>query len=1539
MIPRRRRLSPAPTSFAQQRLWVLHRLDPGSPAYNLPFAVRLQGRPHWLALRQMFEALVARHAVLRTSFAMLDGEPLQVIAPHAPLSISTIDLTLVPPATRPEAALSRVRAVARVPFDLARPPLMRVTLLRLDDEEHVLVIVLHHIIADASSVAILREEASVLYSAALDGRTAALTEPAIDYADFAAWEQETLGGARLASQEAAWREQLRGLTALDLATDFPRPARPRHRGARQPMPFSTELSEALLAVGRRQRATFFMVLLAGLAALLQRYTGQAEIVIGAPIANRTRETRGIMGCFLNTLVLRVDTSGNPSFETLVARARETAVQAYELRDVPFERLAELLHAGHGDPGAPLFRVMLTTQVAPAGTLALEGLAMLPFRVEDIGARFDLTVSATERAGGAHGTITYDTDLFEPETIRRVGDHLRRLLTAAAADPQARLSTLPMLDDAERAELLAAGIGPAGETGATVCELVAARVREMPDAPALVEASGIWSYADLDRRAHRIAHRLRERGVRPRQVVAVLRERSAETIACLLGIMKAGCAYLPLDPTWPPDRLSLLLDEARPCLVVAEEASPRGVPPGVPVFDPSDGPEANRRELIADSWPGVDPGLTIDAGDPVYVIHTSGSTGRPKGVVMPHRGLARTSLSLAAIIGLGPGQRFLQVAPLTFDVSAFQIFPALVSGAALVLHPDPGRLSHAELTRLCETHDVTVLDLPAALWRAWVADLAARGARAPAGVRVFMTGGESVPRELVRAWAELVTPDACLLSSYGPTEAAAATVLRTTVAGAATLTMTTLPLGAVLPGVQVHLLDRDQQPVPRGVTGEIYIGGACLADGYLDAAAATADRFVPHPFDPAPGARLYRTGDLARMHRRGGQLEFQGRRDDQVKIRGYRVEVAEIEGALMAEPGVRRAAVVVQESGDDARLVACVTAGEPAPTAHFLRERLRAQLPAHMVPAAIFFVDRLPVVPNGKLDRRRLAQELPADVPAERPAQPARSATEEILLGLCAELLGTGGLGVTDSFFDAGGHSLAAARLIARVDQIFHVDVPLRSFFESPTVAALAAYVEQHRPTGPPARPALKRRETQEPWLPLSSSQETIWMLEQMEPGNPALLNPDAVRLLGDLDIAALGWTLDAIARRHESLRTVFGLIDGAARQHVCDHAPRALPVIDLAACPAAARARLLHALTRREQARPFDLATGPLLRAAVIRLEPREHVVLLTMHHIISDGWSMGVLIREVGELYARRVRGSGSAEAPPELPELPVQYADYALWQREQLAGPNAAAQIGYWQRRFAAGVPELDLPSDRPRAAVSRFRGARHAFWLTQDRAEALRAFSRREGASLFMTLLAAFKVTLHAYTGQERLLVVTPIAGRDPIQTEPLIGFFVNHLPLITTVSPDMGFRDVLRHVRETVLDAFAHQAVPFNELVRRLRPEREANYAPLHRALFNLLNVPMTPLALEGLEVVRAPMAPRQSAKFDLSLHVNATMDGLAAAFEYDTQLFDASTIHEMTERYTTTLDEAIAAPEAPIARFAFATRAQAAQVEAFSDLLD
>jgi amino acid adenylation domain-containing protein len=1527
VIPRRQRISPAPTSFAQRRLWFLDRLDPGSPAYNLPFAVRLQGGLHVRSLQRMFEALIARHAALRTSFDAPDGEPLQVIASNALLRIAIIDLQLMPPATRPAAAHKWVRTVARVAFDLTRPPLMRVALVRMDDDDHVLVIVLHHIIADASSVAILRQEVSALYSAALGGEAAALPALPIDYADFAAWEQSDPDGDRLASDESTWREQLRSMPSLDLATDFPRPLVPRHRGAHQRLPFSAELHAALSAVGRQQRATFFIVLLAGVAALLQRYTGQSDIVIGAPVANRMRETRDIVGCFLNILVLRVNAGGNPSFETLIERVRETAIRAYEMRNVPFERLAELLDGGSAQPRVPLFRVMLTTQVVPDGKLTLEGLTMSRFEVEDIGARFDLTVSVTERTGHSHGTITYDTDLFEPETIRRFGLHLNRLLTAAVADTQMRISALPILDDAERAELLRAGIGPTRVTGQTVHELVRLRALENPDTPALVEASQAWSYADLDRRANQIAHRLRERGIRPRQVVAVLRGRSAETIACLLGIMKAGCAYLPLDPAWPPARLSLVLEEARPRLVITEQAAPRGLPLGVPVFDLNGDRQESTREPIAD------PHLAIEDDDPVYLIYTSGSTGQPKGVVMPHRGLANTSLSLAAIIGLGPGQRFLQFAPLTFDVSAFQIFPALVSGAALVLHPDPGRLSHAELMRLCEAHEVTVLDLPAALWRAWVADLAARGARAPTGIRVFMTGGESVPSELVHAWAGLVRSDARLLSSYGPTEAAATTVLTTAATGAATLTTTTLPLGVVLPGVQIFLLDRELQPAPRGTTGEIYIGGVCLADGYLGAPAATADRFVPNPFDITTGARLYRTGDLARVQPSTGRLEFQGRRDDQVKIRGYRVEVAEIEAALLAHPGVRRAAVV-QDPDEASRLVACVIAGDPWPTPDALRERLRARLPAHMVPSAIFLVDHLPVMSNGKLDRRRLAQQLPADVPAGPPAQPARTATEEILLGLWAELLGHDGLSVTESFFDAGGHSLSATRLIARVQQVLDVDVPLRAFFESPTVAALATYIDQHRPTGLAPRPALKRRETSDAWLPLSSAQEALWMLEQMEPGNPALLNPDAVRLLGDLDIPALAWTLNAIVRRHESLRTVFGVVGGAVRQYVCDDAPRVLPLVDLGACSPAARARLLLTLTRREQSRRFDLATGPLLRAAVIQLAPREHVVLLTMHHIISDGWSMGVLIREVSELYSRRVRGSAE-----ELPKLPLQYADYALWQREQLDGPRAVEQIEYWMRRFAEGVSELELPSDRPRAAVSRFRGARHAFWLTDDQAETLRLFSRREGTTLFMTMLAAFNVMLHAYTGQEQLLVVTAVAGRDPIETEPLIGFFINHVPLLTTVTPDMSFRQVLRSVRETVLDAFTHQALPFNELVRRLKPERESNYAPLHRALFNLLNVPMLPLQLEGLEVFRAPTAPRESSKFDLSLHINATADGLASTFEYDTQLFETATIHEMTRRYEATLDEAITSPDAPISRFAFATRAQAAQLDVFNEVLE
>jgi amino acid adenylation domain-containing protein len=1087
----------APLSFAQERMWLLDRMDPGKTVYSVPLALRLRGELDADALRRALDALSARHDSLRTVIQRVDGEAMQVIAPDAGLPLRVADLAAVPEAEREAEVRRRLRVESARPFDLERGPLARARLYRLAARDHVLLLHLHHVITDGWSNGVLLGELSALYGAFARGLPSPLAEPELQYADYAEWQRERLSGAALERELAFWRQALAGAPALlELPADRPRPPVQSGRGGMERFHLSNDLAEAVDALARAEGATAFMVMLAAFQALLGAYSGQRDVVVGTPIANRTRpETRGVVGCFVNTLALRGDLTGDPTFRALLGRVRETVLGAFAHQEMPFERLVDELKVPRSAAHTPVFQAMFILQNTPDAELALPGLRAEGVEVDGGHAPFDLTLGLRARGGVLHAALEYDAALFDAETARRMAAHYRTLLRAACAAPATRLSALPLMDVDETAQALALWEGPAlASPAATIHARIAAQARRTPDAIAIDGAGGAWTYAELDARANRLARRLRAAGVRPGVLVGVRVERAPATVAAVLAVLKAGGAYLPLDPAYPAERQGYMLaDSGAPILL-------DGTGAGAPVGFGGRVLEMAAEMAASAGEPAEALEETADPRDLAYVIYTSGSTGRPKGVMVPHHALSAYVDAAREAYAMTAADRFLQFAPLSFDSSVEELFAPLACGAAMVLRDDAMLASPDAFWRACRARRLTIASLPTAYWHELAAALERAPVEPPPALRVMIVGGERALPERVAAWRRAIGGAVRLLNSYGPTETTVAATLHQVEGDG-----DGVPIGRPLANVRVRVLDGGLRPLPPGIPGELFVGGSGVARGYLGRPAATAERFVPDPFGREPGARLYATGDrvlwtecesakvrecesnpavhdgtFAPSHSRTFALVFLGRADDQVKVRGFRVELGEIESVLRRLPAVRDAVVAAREDAPgDVRLVAYLVPetsaaalpdesacresalsaapASPAPTAESLRDAVRRDLPAYMVPSAFVILDALPLSPSGKVDRAAL----PAPgVSAEAPRPPAAplSRAEHRVAAIWREVLGAGEVGPEDNFFDLGGNSLLLIRLAGRLaDELGSRDTAV-DLFRYPTVRAQAAHL-------------------------------------------------------------------------------------------------------------------------------------------------------------------------------------------------------------------------------------------------------------------------------------------------------------------------------------------------------------------------------------------------------------------------------------------------------------------------------------------------
>jgi amino acid adenylation domain-containing protein len=1484
------RLSPQ-----QERLWPLLSAA-GSDPYRAQCTVAIEGNLDPEGLAAALQEVIDRHEILRTSFHHLPGMtiPLQVVAERARARFLSLDLAAMSAGEQRLRIASLLDGWQGEVLDPERESPLDAALAALAPQLHVLMLSLPALCADRRGLENLVREVGAAYERIVAREGEAEPEP-LQYSVVSEWLNELAGGDDAVAGREFWRAQRWG--------DAPIPTLPFEEvaavGGFRPgsleLPLPSALGGEIERAARRSEVSMATFLLGVWAALLGRLTGRSSLVVGVGSEGRTaEEVTGSLGLFSRDLPLACRLEPGEPFGSLLGRLELATAEAYAWQDC-FNW--DLMASAGGEPRWLPFGFEFGTAAEP---FLAGGLRFSWREHHACTARFKLRFAALRRDSALSAQIAFATELFRSEEIHRLAGRYLALLEGALELPGAPLGDLPVLSREERRQLLVDRNQTTREYPQLGClhELFARQVARTPAAVAVTLEEQALTYEELDYRARGLAARLVELGVGPDERVGVLADRSLEMVVALLAVHKAGGAYLPLDPAYPGERLAAMLADAGPRLVLVQPERLADLPPawGGPVvaLEPA--------ATAAAAAPDVDGGAGLD--NLAYVIYTSGSTGSPKGVMISHRAIFNRLAWMQSELPLSAADRVLQKTPFSFDASVWELFSPLLAGARLVLARPGGHQDTAYLVTEIARREVTILQLVPSMLRVF---LEQPGSERLPSLRRLYSGGEALPIDLVASLSGRLGTE--MHNLYGPTEAAIdATHWPCRLRDASPLA----PLGQPIGNARVYLLDGRGQPVPMGVPGELHIGGRGLARGYLGRPDLTAERFVPDPFATMPGTRLYRTGDLCR-YARDGELEYLGRLDYQIKIRGFRIEPGEIEAPLRRHSGLREAVVVAWESEPgDRRLVAYVVpAGESEPSPGELRSWLAERLPEHMIPSSFMTLEALPLTVSGKVDRNRLpAPGGQNGLLADSYIAP-RTPLEEVLAGVWAELLGLDRVGVETSFFELGGHSLLATQLVSRVREIFGMEVSLRRLFESPTVSELAKRVEEGILSGaraevPPIRPVPRDRD-----LPLSFAQQRLWFLDQLEPGNAAYNIAVAVRLRGPLQASLLELALSEIVSRHEALRTVFTAVDGEPLQRVLPPGRFPLPIVDLQALPAARGMGLLSRLAREEGLRAFDLSHGPLLRVSLLRLGEEDHVILLSMHHIVGDGWSMGLLVRELTTLYRALAAGE-----PPPLPELRVQYADFAHWQRDWLRGRVLEEHLAYWRDQLGRGDPVLELPTDRPRPPVQGYRGTVRSRLLAPDLAQELRMLGRRRSATLFMTLLAAFQTLLHRYTGQRSISVGTPIAGRNQAEIEPLIGFFANTLLLRTDLGGNPTFEALLARVRDAALGAYAHQDLPFEVLVEELQPERSLSYSPLFQVMLSFQN--RAPSASEPLGLsLQAVDFDLGVVKFDLELAAVERAEGVLLSLEFNTTLFEPATGTRILEALLLVLRGAAGNPGMPI----------------------
>ncbi|GAB0103301.1 non-ribosomal peptide synthase/polyketide synthase [Nocardia sp. JMUB6875] len=1510
-----------PLSYAQQRMWFLNRFDNSSIADNLVAAIRLDGPLDAAALAAAVTDVVARHETLRTVYPAIDGVGRQLVLP-----VEESGVVLASEQVSAEDLQSRIFDLAVLPFAVDEHAPARLTLLRVAPETHVLVLAVHHIAADGWSIAPLTRDLMLAYASRRGGEAPQWTPLPVQYSDYTLWQRDLLGNEEdpeslLANQIRFWRAELSGQPeTLDLPGDRPRPAVATRRGAQYRFAISADRQLALRELAEGERATLFMALHAAFATLLAKLSGTGDISIGSVVAGRGEQVLDdLVGMFVNTVVLRTQVAPHRSFRELLTQVRETDLRALAHVDVPFERLVEVLNPMRSQARHPLFQVALDLQNTTPATLELDGLTATRLELDPGIAKFDLQLSLVEdrATGELDAVFTYATDIFDESTVAAFARRLDVVLEAVTANPDRLIGEIDLLIGDERARVLMSWNDTAHHIApATLVSLFEAQALTSPEAPALEFEGTTLSYGEFADRVHRLARKLVETGVTAESRVALAIRRSTDLVVAMYAVLAAGGAYVPIDPDQPRQRIEYVLDTAAPVAVLTTARDDFAVESDLPVLrvdtlDLSDYPgapltDADRRAPLRDS-------------NTAYVIFTSGSTGRPKGVAMPHSGVVNRLVWGQARYGLTADDMVLQKTPATFDVSVWEFFWPLQTGARLLLAAPDGHRDPKYLADLIADRGVTVAHFVPSMMAVFVAEPAA--ARCT-GLKHVFASGEALPAPTAQKLRELT--GARLHNLYGPTE----TAVEITYHEVAEADSAMVPIGRPVWNTRAYVLDTRLNPVAPGVAGELYLAGEQLARGYLGRPDLSADRFVADPF--GTGGRMYRTGDLVTWTA-DGELNYLGRTDFQVKLRGLRIELGEIEAALLAQPGVAQAVALVHADAHAGDQLAGYLVREPGAVldADAIKANLANALPGYMIPAALVVLDAFPLNASGKLDRGAL----PAPIFETAVYVAPETVAQEVVAGVFADLLGVDRVGANDDFFARGGSSLLAARAIARVSAALDAELSVRELFDAPTVAGLAALAEARSGAGTRlpliARPRPAR-------IPLSDAQRRIWFLNRYYadegvpgPGAAADNIPLVLRVSGALDPTMLNAALRDVVSRHETLRTIYPDGPEGPEQRVLTEADITVTVAEVDEEEVFGRATALIA-------QPFDLTTEIPVRAACFSISDTEHVLVLVVHHISSDGFSLGPLATDFMTGYQARRDGREPGWAP-----LPVQYADYTLWQAERLgdeSDPRSAAhrQLEFWRHRLAGLPQQLELPADRPRPAVASLRGGTHRMTVDAEVHGRLGELARGHDTTLFTTVHAALAVLLARVSGSTDIVIGTPVAGRGEQALDALVGMFVNTLVLRSEIDPRAGFDTVLDSVREGDIAALSHAEVPFERLVEVLAPARSQARHPLFQVALTFHNYALPTVELPELRIV--PEAPDAGvSKFDLQFTVLETYaaDGHAGGLDieitYAADLFDAATIEVLANRFGRVLSAVAADHTAVVGDIPLLSAEESAQV--------
>jgi amino acid adenylation domain-containing protein/non-ribosomal peptide synthase protein (TIGR01720 family) len=1491
------RLSPQ-----QRHLWRLRQSD-GGRAYVAQCVVRINGPLRHETLRAALKDVIQKHEILRTRYVSSSAAelPKQVIDENTSLSLDEYRV----PGRDAQAFEARCEEVLKDFVDQARElgdrPLT-FSLVTDSSDRSALLISAVALSMDAPGLTRLVGQICRAYDAR--SKNEEHGDDPLQYADLAEWQNELLEGEETAAGRAFWED-------LDLAVirDTKLPPFPR---AADSDAFSPQLvaltlgadSQRILAFSRKHDLPVSAVLLTAWHALLGRLTGPSEVVIAVGCEGRNDEDlEESLGLFERYLPLKLAFDEDLRFVDALQKIKDGAERAAKRQGYfSWELLAE---PGDNRP-EPFCPIGFNFSVQPA-----------PRKVGDVSVaidelngctdRFAIRLSCIQNEGALAARLHFDPDRYVADDIRRLGAQFSALLSDALERPECQISELVVLSDKERQKIARWNDGERIEFPEEAClhELIEQNALRSPDCVAVVQGAQQITYRQLNASANQLARYLRDLGVDRETLVGICVNRSIEMAVALLAIAKAGGAYMPMDPAYPPERLRYMLDDSRVTVLLTQQHLVDSIPESdakVVVVDAAD--------AVFGSYEATTPATGVTYDNLSYVIYTSGSTGTPKGVMLNHQGRVNNFLDFNRRFSIGHGDRIIALASLSFDMCAYDMFGTLAAGATIVMPlPEEMQEPRAWADRI-NNHMVSIWHTAPAMLQMLVDHLESHTDEAPQSLRLALLGGDWIPVTLPDRLRTLVKT-AQVISMGGATECSMDSTIYEVLE--TDPNWKSIPYGQPMKNQREYVLDAEFDEVPFGVPGELYLGGIGVGRGYFRRPEFTAQRFVPDPYVDQPGARMYRTGDLAQWMP-DGNTELLGRMDHQVKIRGYRIELGEIESVLRRHDAVREAVVVARNAERGDKMLVAYVVAEPgsANVVQQLRGLAKEKLPDYMMPSAYVTLDALPLTPNGKVDRKSLPAPEAGRPELEAHFVEPRTEDEVKLAKIWSDVLHVERVGAEDNFFELGGHSLLATQVVSRIRSTFDIDLPLRSLFESPTVASLAQLVQA---AGGASKVQIPRRGAGERDLPLSFAQERLWFLDQLTPGSSAYNIPYAGRFLGPLNAASLDQLLREVVRRHESLRTRFPMIDGRPHQAIGKADQSRLRYVDLSGLPAGERLTQCQRLAAEEGRRPFDLTKGPLVRATLLRLEDREHAILLTMHHVVSDAWSLGVLSGELSALYEVFALGQ-----PSQLPELPIQYADYAVWQRRWLDGSALEAQLAYWKGHLAGASPSLNLPTDRPRPAIQTFQGANQSFVLSEKLTAELKSLSQREGATLFMTLMAAFQTLLHRYTGDEDVLVGTPIAGRSHAEVEGLIGFFVNTLVMRADLGGDPSFRHLLGQVRETALEAYANQDLPFETLVDKLKVERDLSRTPLFQVMFSLDSTGLPTLELPTLKYERLATENR-TAKFDLIFNVSERTGGLGGSLEYNTDLFDAATIERMLGHFQRLLEGIVANPEQRLSELA------------------